>query len=110
MNIEEVEKSKVHKFLFEPSKTIPSKMVDEIAEAFEIPDDLHPKMRELVQKLYKCFIEIDATLVEINPLGIDIEGNIKICDSKINIDDNSNFRQKEIFMLEDLSQVIFHLK
>ena len=51
-------------------------------------------MKEIVQKLYKCFIEIDATLVEINPLGIDIEGNIKICDSKINIDDNSSYRQK----------------
>lgn len=61
-------------------------------------------MRDVVRKLYKCFIENDATLVEINPLGIDIEGKIKICDSKINIDDNAGFRQKEIFMSEDLSQ------
>lgn len=35
---------------------------------------------------------------------MDIEGKIKICDSKINIDDNAGFRQKEIFMMEDLSQ------
>ena len=51
-------------------------------------------MKDIVNKLYKCFLENDSTLLEINPLGIDIEGNIKICDSKINIDDNSNFRQK----------------
>lgn len=61
-------------------------------------------MRDLVQKLYKCFLENDATLVEINPLGVDIEGNLKICDCKVNIDDNSGFRQKEIFMMEDISQ------
>ena len=61
-------------------------------------------MRDVVKKLYKCFIENDATLVEINPLGVDIEGKIKICDSKINIDDNAGFRQKEIFLMEDLSQ------
>lgn len=57
-----------------------------------------------MKKLYKCFIECDATLVEINPLGVDIEGKLKICDNKINIDDNANFRQKEIFLLEDISQ------
>jgi succinyl-CoA synthetase beta subunit len=51
-------------------------------------------MREVVEKLYKCFRETDSTLVEINPLGIDIEGKIKICDSKVNIDDNSWYRQK----------------
>ena len=51
-------------------------------------------MREVVQRLYKCFIENDATLVEINHLGVDIEGKIKVCDSKINIDDNAGFRQK----------------
>lgn len=43
-------------------------------------------------------------MVEINPLGVDIEGKLKICDNKINIDDNASFRQREIFMLEDLSQ------
>jgi succinyl-CoA synthetase beta subunit len=51
-------------------------------------------MRDIVQKLYKCFLETDSTLVEINPLGVDIEGKIKVCDSKINIDDNASFRQK----------------
>lgn len=106
MNIEEVEKSKVHKFFFEPGNTVPSKVLDQIAECFELTEDLTIEMRDVLQKLYKCFIECDATLVEINPLGIDIEGKIKICDSKINIDDNSSYRQKEIFMMEDISQVL----
>lgn len=60
--------------------------------------------RELLPKLYKCFIESDATLLEINPLGVSIDGKLLICDNKINIDDNARFRQKDIFMLEDLSQ------
>lgn len=51
-------------------------------------------MGEVIKKLYQCFIDNDATLVEINPVGVDIEGKIKICDSKINIDDNAGFRQK----------------
>jgi succinyl-CoA synthetase beta subunit len=37
-------------------------------------------------------------------MGVSIEGKLLICDNKINIDDNSAFRQQEIFMMEDLSQ------
>ena len=50
--------------------------------------------RELLPKLYNCFLENDATLLEINPLGVSVEGKLIICDNKINIDDNSKFRQK----------------
>lgn len=94
MNIEEVESNKVHKFFFPPGQKIPSETLDKIVESFGLTEELSLPMRDIVQKLYKCFIECDSTLVEINPLGVDIDGNIKICDSKINIDDNSSFRQK----------------
>ena len=33
-----------------------------------------------------------------------IDGKLMICDSKMNIDDNAGFRQRELFMLEDRSQ------
>jgi len=59
--------------------------------------------RDMLPKLYKCFFESDATLLEINPLEVNIEGKLLIGDNKINIDDNTKFRQKDIFMLEDLT-------
>jgi succinyl-CoA synthetase beta subunit len=37
-------------------------------------------------------------------MGVSIEGKILICDNKINIDDNSEHRQQDIFMMEDLTQ------
>ena len=43
-------------------------------------------------------------MLEINPLGVSIEGKLLICDNKMSIDDNARFRQKEIFLKEDLSQ------
>ena len=79
-------------------------MLDKISESFDLTEEATQEIREVVKKLYKCFVENDATLVEINPLGVDIAGRVKICDSKINIDDNAGYRQKEIFMSEDLSQ------
>lgn len=49
-------------------------------------------------------MESDATLLEINPLGLTLEGNVIACDLKINVDDNAGFRQAQIFKSEDLSQ------
>lgn len=37
-------------------------------------------------------------------MGVSIEGKLLICDNKMSIDDNARFRQKEIFLKEDLSQ------
>lgn len=54
--------------------------------------------------LYKMFIEIDASQVEINPLITTKEGEIVALDAKINIEDNALFRQKEIAKLRDPSQ------
>lgn len=61
-------------------------------------------MADVVKKLYKCFLETDAILIEINPLGVTIDGNLVLADQKFNIDDNSQFRQQNLFMLEDLTQ------
>ena len=61
-------------------------------------------MEDVVQNLYDCFMENDATLVEINPLGLTKENKVVICDCKINIDDNSKKRHKDLFALEDKTQ------
>ena len=56
-------------------------------------------MTDVIKKLYKCFIETDAILIEINPLGVTIDGHLVLADQKFNIDDNSQFRQQSLFML-----------
>lgn len=56
---------------------------------------------EQIQKLYNLFIKVDATQLEINPFGETKEGRVVCFDAKINFDDNAQFRQKEIFALDD---------
>lgn len=67
-------------------------------------EDQKSELMDIIKGLYNIFKDKDAVLVEINPLGITREGKVKICDSKVNIDDNASIRQKEIFDKEDLSQ------
>jgi len=55
-------------------------------------------------KLYNLFIKRDATLIEINPLSEDRDGNVLCMDAKLNFDDNAIHRQKDIFDLRDWAQ------
>ena len=63
-----------------------------------------PNATELITSLYNAFVECDCSLIEINPLAIVGEAdNLQIValDSKINLDDNSLWRNPEIAELRD---------
>jgi len=57
-----------------------------------------------MKNLYELFISSDCTLVEINPLAEDRQGRVMCMDSKLNFDDNAEFRQSDIFSMRDVSQ------
>lgn len=56
----------------------------------------------IITKLYNLFWELDASLVEINPLITNSSGQVIALDAKINIDDNGLFRHKELEQMRDL--------
>ena len=55
--------------------------------------------------LYELFIEKEALLLEINPFALDICGEYFALDCKCSFDDSSEYRQKELFALQDESQM-----
>ncbi|XP_076468841.1 succinate--CoA ligase [GDP-forming] subunit beta, mitochondrial-like [Babylonia areolata] len=57
-----------------------------------------------IKKLYELFLKVDATQVEINPFGETDDGRVVCFDAKINFDDNAEFRQKEIFAMDDMAE------
>ncbi len=58
----------------------------------------------LAQNLYRLFDECDASLLEINPLIVNADGNLLALDAKINIEDNALFRQPDLQAQRDPSQ------
>jgi len=59
--------------------------------------------QEQMKNLYNLFIASDATQVEINPFVVTKDGKIYCVDAKITFDDNSEFRQKEVYSWRDTS-------
>jgi len=63
-----------------------------------------PQIRSAVtflQGMYKAYTELDASLVEINPLVVTSAGELLALDAKMNFDNNGLFRQKEVAGLRD---------
>ncbi|MHB8670340.1 MAG: ADP-forming succinate--CoA ligase subunit beta [Acidimicrobiales bacterium] len=50
---------------------------------------------EVLLKLYRCYVEGDADLVEINPLVLTTDGRVHALDAKVTLDDNAAFRHPE---------------
>lgn len=59
---------------------------------------------EQIKALYNLFVEKDCTMVEVNPLAEDIDGNLIAADAKIGFDDNAAFRQKDVHAQRDHTQ------
>lgn len=76
----------------------------DLAEFLQFKGDLKRKAAEEIKKLWNLFLKVDATQLEINPLVETDDNKVISVDAKINFDDNAQFRQKEIFALEDDSE------
>ena len=75
-----------------------------LAKGLNLSNDQTEQFIEIFMNLTKLFIEKDLALVEINPLVIDENQNLKCLDGKISVDSNALFRQEEMKSLRDTSQ------
>jgi len=75
----------------------------DIVDALEISGNKADAIQQ-VKALYGVFRDSDCTMVEVNPLAEDSNGTLIAADAKLGFDDNTAFRQKEIFAQRDHSQ------
>ena len=64
------------------------------------PDE-QKQIAAIVEKLYRCFVETDAMLCEINPLIVTPEGEVRALDSKFTVDDNALYKHPDIEEMRD---------
>jgi succinyl-CoA synthetase beta subunit len=107
MNIEEVAHAtpeKIIKVFVDPLVGLTQAQATELANGIGVPAGSTAQAVDVFQKLYKVYMECDASLVEINPLILEGNGKIKALDAKFNFDSNALFRHPEIVALRDLDE------
>ena len=107
MDIEEVAHAtpeKIIKAIVDPATGLTDAQAKTLADGMGVPAASTAQAVDVLQKLYKVYMETDASLVEINPLILEGNGNIKALDAKFNFDANALFRHPEIVAYRDLDE------
>ncbi len=112
MDIEEVAHStpeKILKVFVDPALGLTEAQALELASGIGVPAASQAQAVDVLQKLYRCYMETDASLAEINPLILEASvdgkpGGIKALDAKFNFDPNALFRHPEIVACRDLDE------
>ena len=107
MDIEQVahdSPEKIIKVFVDPALGLTNAQALELANGIGVPPASAAQCVDVLQKLYRCYMETDASLVEINPLILEGNGAIKALDAKFNFDANALFRQSEIVAYRDLDE------
>ncbi len=74
----------------------------QLAFRAKVDADVRNKVVAMMLQLYDAFVKEDAMLVEVNPLLITPEGEVKALDSKFSVDDNALFRHPDIAAMRDV--------
>ncbi|MGA7674804.1 MAG: ADP-forming succinate--CoA ligase subunit beta [Rhizomicrobium sp.] len=107
MDIEEVAHKtpeKIETFQVDPASGYSPFIGNRIAVALGLKGDEVKQCGALVKSLYDAFVAKDMSLLEINPLVVTKDGKIVCLDAKMNFDDNSLYRHKDVAALRDLAE------
>jgi succinyl-CoA synthetase beta subunit len=107
MEIEEVAKhspEKIHTVRIDPVTGLDAKEAAQVACAIGIPDVANAEAVQVLQGLYRSFVEKDAMLAEINPLILTADNRVVALDAKFNFDSNALYRHPEIVAMRDLDE------
>ncbi|QIG48560.1 malate--CoA ligase subunit beta [Nordella sp. HKS 07] len=107
MEIEEIAQREPHSIIrsvVEPAVGMPAFQAREIAFGLGLEPALTQQAVNTILGCYKAFEELDATMVEINPLVVTEDNRLIALDAKMTFDDNALFRLPHIAELRDKSQ------
>jgi succinyl-CoA synthetase beta subunit len=107
MDIEEVAAKTPEKILtltIDPASGYSGFHGRKVAFALGLEGDQVKQCVRLIGNLYRCMTEKDASLVEINPLVVNGNGDLICLDAKMNFDSNALYRHPDIVELRDLSE------
>ena len=107
MDIEEVaakHPEKILKVAIDPAAGFQPHHARKLAYGLKLEGPQVGSAVKFMTALYKAFVDLDASLVEINPLVVTGAGQVLALDAKMNFDDNALYRHKDVEDLRDLDE------
>ncbi|MEL7030415.1 MAG: ADP-forming succinate--CoA ligase subunit beta, partial [Pseudomonadota bacterium] len=107
MDIEEVAEKTPEKILtldIDPATGCMPHHGRRVAKALGLSGDAFKQGTKLIQTLYQAFVEKDMSLLEVNPLVVTNDGDVRVLDAKMGFDSNALYRHPAVSELRDLTE------
>ncbi|MBJ7412618.1 MAG: ADP-forming succinate--CoA ligase subunit beta [Phenylobacterium sp.] len=107
MDIEEVAHStpdKIVTFTIDPATGVFPHHGRTLAGALGLKGDLAKQAAKLLEQLYAAFVAKDMAMLEVNPLIVTADDQLRVLDAKVSFDSNALFRHKDVVALRDESE------
>jgi succinyl-CoA synthetase beta subunit len=107
MDIEDVAREtpeKIIRVAIDPFLGLREYQTRQIAYGIGLKREMIRDFNTIAQGLYHCFVDLDASLAEINPLVITGTGVLQALDGKILVDDNALYRHPDLAALRDVDE------
>jgi succinyl-CoA synthetase beta subunit len=104
MNIEDVAHEtpeKIVTFSVDPAAGIQAHHGRKVADALGLSGELAKQTGALVAQLYAAFTDKDMAMLEINPLVVTEDNQLKVLDAKVSFDSNAIYRHPDVAQLRD---------
>ncbi|GLH76854.1 succinate--CoA ligase [ADP-forming] subunit beta [Bradyrhizobium sp. SSBR45G] len=104
VNIEDVAHStpeKIITFSVDPATGVMGHHGRAVAKALKLSGDLAKQAEKLTSQLYTAFVAKDMAMLEINPLVVTKQGQLRVLDAKVSFDSNALFKHPEVVALRD---------
>ncbi|HZA58254.1 MAG TPA: ADP-forming succinate--CoA ligase subunit beta [Solirubrobacterales bacterium] len=106
MNVEEIADKDPDALVrrhIDPRSGLSAGETEQLATDAGVDEDVRGKTGEMLVKLYGAFNELDATLIEVNPLVVTGDREVVALDSKTTIDNSALYRHEDVAAFEDLT-------
>jgi succinyl-CoA synthetase beta subunit len=107
MDIEEVAHAtpeKIVTYSIDPATGVMPHHGRALAKALKLEGDQAKQAAKLLSQLYAAFTDKDMSMLEVNPLIVMADGNLRVLDAKVSFDSNALYRHPDIQALRDLSE------
>ncbi|HMB11900.1 ADP-forming succinate--CoA ligase subunit beta [Saliniramus sp.] len=95
---------KIHTITVDPATGAMPHHGRAVAKALGLSGDLAKQANDLTIKLYNAFVSKDMEMLEINPLIVTTDGNLRCLDAKVSFDSNALYRHPDVQELRDLTE------
>jgi len=95
---------KIVTFSVDPATGVMAHHGRAVARALGLKGDLAKQAEKLTAQLYKAFVGTDMAMLEINPLVVTRQGELRCLDAKVSFDSNALYRHSDLVELRDLTE------